>query len=144
MYGALDISTSGMVAQRTRAASISANIANAHTIGRDENGAPSPFRRRMVHFAPGDPAATTAQGRAMGVHVAEIEIDSSPVQPKEYDPGHPDAYKDGPYAGYIADTGINPVVEQINMMEAARAYEANVAAAEATKIMIAQALRLLA
>ncbi len=39
---------------------------------------------------------------------------------------------------------INPVVEQINAMEAVRAYEANVAAAEATKTMMAQALRLLA
>ena len=46
--------------------------------------------------------------------------------------------------GRITFTNINPVVEQINAMEASRAYEANIAAAEATKTMISQALRLLA
>jgi flagellar basal-body rod protein FlgC len=78
------------------------------------------------------------------VHVASIELDPSPALPREYNPDHPDAYKSGPFKGYVPATNVNLVVENMNSMEAARAYEANVAAAEATKTMIAQALRLLA
>lgn len=143
MYGSLDISTSGMIAQRTRLAVIQSNIANRNTI-LDADGNVNPYRRRMVHFAAGDPTACTAQGRQFGVHVAEIQLDPAPAQPREYDPSNPYAYKSGPYKGYVPDTNINPVVEQINAMEASRAYEANIAAAEATKTMISQALRLLA
>jgi len=44
----------------------------------------------------------------------------------------------------VPQPNVNPVVEQINALEASRAYEANVVAAEATKSMMAQALRLLA
>ncbi len=143
MYGALDISTSGMIAQRERLAVIAANIANRNTI-LDETGAVNPYRRREIHFAPGDPSAKTRSGRAMGVHVAAIGIDPTEIRPREYNPTHPYAYKDGPYVGYVPDTNVNPVVEQINAMEAGRAYEANVVAAEATKAMVAQALRLLA
>lgn len=143
MYGALDISTSGMIAQRTRLEVIAANIANQNTL-LDSQGNVRPYQRRIAQFAPGDPAAKLGTGRAMGVHVAEIGLDPTPPQPREYDPSSPYAYTDGPYKGYIAATNINPVVEQINAIEAARAYEANVAAAEAIKQMTAQALRLIA
>lgn len=142
MYGALDISTSGMVAQRTRAETIAANVANRHTI-LDENGEVNPYRRRQVFFAPGDPSAKTRAGKEYGVHVAQIEVDSAPFNLR-YDPDSPYAYKRGPQAGYVPEPNINPAVEQINMLEASRAYEANVAAAEATKSMLTQALRLLA
>ncbi len=138
MYGALDISTSGMVAQRTRMAAIAANIANANTLV-DAQGAYAPYRRRAVMFAPGDPSASGPGGRSMGVHVAAIDIDQSPLTPK-YDPTSPYADEDG----YVLTPNINPIVEQINAMETARAYEANVVAAETTKTMMAQALRLLA
>ncbi len=137
MYGALDVSTSGMVAQRTRMAVISANIANSETI-LDANGNLSPYKRRAALFAPGDPGASSRSGRALGVHVAEIDIDESAVRPR-YLPGHPLADKDG----YVPFPDINPAVEQVNALTAARAYEANVVAAETTKTMLAQALRLL-
>ena len=143
MYGALDISTSGMIAQRTRLEVIAANIANQNTL-LDAHGNIAPYQRRIAAFAPGDPAAKGAQGRGLGVHVAEIALDPTPAQPREYDPDSPYAYTDGPYKGYVAATNINPIVEQINAIEAARAYEANVAAAEAIKQMTAQALRLIA
>ncbi len=142
MYGALDISTSGMVAQRTRLASISANIANRATI-LDSAGNVNPYRRRMVHFAPGDPSARTPEGRKLGVHVAEVELDKADFN-MVWDPTNPYAYKNGPHQGYVPQPNVNPVVEQINALEASRAYEANVVAAEATKSMMAQALRLLA
>ncbi len=141
MFGSLDISTSGMIAQRERMASIAANIANRNTV-LDADGNVNPYRRRMVHFAPGDPSASTAEGRSMGVHVAKIEIDQSDFN-YEWDPTNPYAFKDGPRAGYVPSPNVNSVVEQINAMEASRAYEANVVAAEATKTMLAQALRIL-
>jgi len=132
-----------MVAQRIRHESIMANIANANTI-LDASGNVSPFQRRMVMFAPGAPASSNPSARALGVHVAQIELDRTPARPSEYDPDSPYAYKTGPYKGYVPATNINPIVECVNAMEAERAYEANVAAAEATKTMMAQALRLLA
>ncbi len=143
MYGALDISASGMVAQRIRLESISANIAGKDSYGVDANGNPEPYRRRQVHFAPGDPTARTRAGRELGVHVAGIEISDSLPTPK-YDPTNPLAHTTGRFKGYVFTSDVNPVIEYINALEASRAYEANVVAAEATKTMMAQALRLLA
>jgi flagellar basal-body rod protein FlgC len=143
MYGSLDISTSGMIAQRVRLTAIASNIANRGTI-LDEQGRINPYRARYVMLAPGDPSARTPAGRKLGVHVAQIALDPTPARPREYNPDSPFAYKDGPWAGYVAETNVNPVIEQVNALEAGRAYEANVAAAEATKQMLAQALRLLA
>ena len=133
MFGALDTSTSGLVAQRTRAQAISANLANQNA-NFDHNGENNPFQRRIVIFAPGDPAT----GSANGVHVREIMLDQK-FQLK-YDPTHPAADANG----YIKSTNIDPMMEQVNMLEASRAYEANIAAAEATKSMIQTSLRLLA
>ena len=132
-----------MIAQRTRLAVAAANIANSKTI-LDDAGNVNPYKRRMVFFAPGNPGSTTAAGRALGVRVAEIREDQSVPQPSQYDPDNPFAYKSGPFKGYVAGTNVNLVWENINALEASRAYEANVVAAEATKTMIAQALRLLA
>jgi len=142
MYGALDISTSGMIAQRTRIEVIAANIANKDSI-LDASGALNPYRARIVHFAPGDPTAKSPDGRALGVHVSQIEIDQSPLNFR-WDPTSPYAVKQGDHAGYVPESNVNPVVEQMNAMGASRAYEANVVAAEVTKAMSAQALRLLA
>jgi flagellar basal-body rod protein FlgC len=142
MYGSLDISTSGMIAQRTRMNAIAANIANRGAI-LDAKGNVNPYRARHVHFAAGDPTGATPEARAMGVHVAKIELDDSPPNLR-WDPGSPYAYKSGPKQGWVPETNVNPVVEQINALDASRAYEANVVAAEAAKTMMAQALRLIA
>lgn len=141
MYGALDISVSGMIAQRTRMDVIAANIANADAT-RDAKGNLSPYKRRTVHFAPGDPAARNEQGRSLGVHVAEIGQASS--YRKRWDPGSPDAQTEGPDTGFVLVPDIDSTTEQVNSLVAQRAYEANIAAAEATKSMMAQALRLIA
>jgi flagellar basal-body rod protein FlgC len=143
VYGSLDISVSGLVAQRTRLDAISANLAGKDSYTIDQNGEPQPFRRRMVLLAPGDPAARSSAGRALGVHVAEIQ--ESHAEPSlRWDPTHPYAYKSGDQRGYVPVSDIDPMYETINSMEAQRAYEANIAAAEATKSMMAQALRLIA
>lgn len=139
MYGVLDISTSGLIAQRIRLSAISSNIANRDTL-LNAQGEYDPYRRREVIFEPGDPTAKTAQGQAMGVHVAEISINEHALR-QRWDPGSP---YDTDGDGYIQVPDIDPVFEQVNAMEAVRAYEANIAAADATKQMVAQALRLLA
>lgn len=137
MYGSLDISVSGMVAQRIRLNTIAANLANQSVIA-DADGNPAPYQRRFTVFAPGD-----AEGGA-GVHVRSIEISDAPPK-KKFEPDSPFAQPPGsPDAGYVYYPDIDPVMEQIDAMEAQRAYEANVQAAEAAKSMMAQALSLIA
>lgn len=135
MYGSLDISTSGMIAQRARFEAIAANIANAGSAA--EPGG-TPFQRRVVRFVQGDPTSHTPLGRSMGVHVASI--DTEPGFDQRYEPGS--VYADS--NGYVKYPNINTVMETLNSYEAQRAYEANVVVAEGSKTMLAQALRLLA
>ncbi|MHC4993525.1 MAG: flagellar basal body rod protein FlgC [Planctomycetota bacterium] len=134
MFGALDISASALVAQRTRLNTISANMANMNST-HDAFGNYNPYRRRIPVFAAGDPAT----GSSRGVHVREIMLDPAPFKQK-YMPEHPDADA----KGYVKFPNIDGTTEQINAMEASRAYEANITAAEATKQMMSAAMRLLA
>lgn len=139
MFGLLDISTSGMIAQRTRLTAISANLANRNSTMPDG----TPYRAKRVFFTPGNPNAATGDGQRLGVHVSTIEDDRAPFNLR-LDPDHPRAIKSGPQAGYVLESNVNPVTEQMNAMQATRAYEANAAAAEATRSMVNQALRMLA
>jgi len=134
LYGALDISTSGLVAQRMRLTVTSDNVANAGTILNSDLEY-EPYRRRAVILAAGDPVS----GAAEGVHVAEIELDDGPLR-AEHDPGSPHADENG----YVYYPNIDPVIESMNSMVALRAYEANIAAIEATKSMMSIALQMLA
>lgn len=138
MWGILDIPTSGMIAQRTRLETVAANVANRNAI-LDSDGNYSPYKRRAAEFAAGDPNASTVMGRQMGVHVASIWIDHDALRAR-HDPSSPYADADG----NVMVPDIDPIAEQVNAMEAARGYEANVAAAEALKATMAQVLRLLA
>ena len=80
MYGSLDVSVSGMVAQRTRLAVISSNIAHADTV-LDAQGNINPYKRREIMFAPGDPSAKNPHARALGVHVKAIEANPDAHRP---------------------------------------------------------------
>lgn len=133
MYGVLDISTSGLVAQRTRLDTIAGNLANMNTI-LNADGDYEPFRRRFAVLAAGDPAS----GDPQGVQVQSIETDEGELRLK-YEPDSPYADADG-YVGY---PDIDPVIEQMNAMEATRSYEANITAIEATKLMFNSALQIL-
>jgi flagellar basal-body rod protein FlgC len=136
MNGSLDMAVSGMIAQRTRMEVAIANMVNQNTID-DGEGNNVPFQRRFAVLTAGDPNARGA-GAELGVHVSSIELDDSPPMPR-HEP-------DSPYAdeeGYVLYPNIDPMTEMINGMDAQRAYEANLAAAEAAKAMVAQALRLL-
>ena len=137
MFTALDISTSGLVAQRTRMDVIAGNIAMSH-VTEDAAGNPNPYQRRFVVFKPG-----SAAGKDQGVHVAKVELDPSEFR-LDYDPGHKDAIKEGPIAGYVRYPNIDPATEYVNAMEASRAYEANLASYELSKSMIVSSLKILA
>lgn len=134
MFGSLDISASALVAQRQRLTTISANMA-LRDVAIDPNADPNDFRRRIPIFAPGDPVS----GRSKGVHLKDILFDQSPFALK-WDPGH--SYADE--QGYVKYPNIDPSMEMVNAIEASRAYEANITAAEATKVMLRASLRLLA
>jgi len=139
MFGLFDISTSGLVAQRVRLETISANIANQETL-LDSQGRFDPWKRRSVVLAAGDSEIGRPHGGRgeLGVHVAEIrESDSFDLR---FQPGHP--YADE--RGYVRYPDVDPVLEQIDALDAVRAYEANIAAVEATKSMFASALAILA
>jgi len=133
MFGALDISTSGLVAQRTQIDTIAGNIANIQSTRRAD-GKPGPYLRRVALFAPGD-------GRGgPGVHVEKVVEDTMGKPRMVRDPNHPDADANG----IVAYPNVEAATEMVNAMVAVRAYEANLTAVEATKSMIASTLRILA
>jgi flagellar basal-body rod protein FlgC len=139
MFPSLDVSTSALVAQRRRMDAISGNLANISTT-HNERGEAAPYQPRFVVFQTDESMA--AHGAA-GVKVSSVEIDQS--EPKlRFQPGHPDAIKEGPNKGYVAYPNINMMTEFTDALEAARAYEANLGAMEISKDLEHQTLRILA
>lgn len=140
LFSALSVGVSGMTAQRARAEVLVENLANSETTRTPEGG---PYRRKDVIFesvAAESPFASVfseARGET-GVAVSEIVTDQR--QPElRYVPGHPDADAEG----YVAFPRINPAEDMVDLMGAARGYEANVAAISAIKDMIGRSIDLL-
>ncbi len=118
----LRISSTGMTAEKFRMDVISSNIANIHSVkinGKD------PYRRRMVSLAGGN----------SGPAITGIVQDQSPFR-VHYDPGSPLADANG----NVYYSNVEPLYEAIDMMNASRAYELNVAAFNTTKRMTQKAL----
>jgi flagellar basal-body rod protein FlgC len=135
MLKALDISTSGLTAQRQRMLVRSSNLANMSTT-HNEAGERIPYKPRFVVFKSDD--SIGANGAA-GVTVSSVE--TSDIAPRlKYEPDNPEANTDG----YVAYPNINMIGEMTDAMEAARSYEANLGAFEMSKQMEEQTLRLLA
>ncbi len=136
MQVALDIATSGLVAQRTRLNAISSNIANISTT-HNEAGERVPYQPRFAVFQ-----ADYSEGRgtgAAGVQVSSIESEN--VEPLlRYEPNHPDA---GPN-GMVAYPNVNLIQESVDAIEASRAYEANLGVIEITNNLSEQTLRIVA
>ena len=124
-----DILGSGMSAQRTRLNTVSSNLANAETTRTAEGG---PYVRRIPVFQ-----AVEIGEEGAGVEVEQIQQDATPG-PMIYDPGHPDAGPDG----YVKMPNVNVVEEMVDMMTAARSFEANVQAFQTLRDMVQQALNL--
>lgn len=139
MLRALDISASGLVAQRTRMDAISTNIANMNTT-RDENGELKAFQSRFVILETDADLQTSSGG--IGVKVKSVERED--IEPTyKYEPYHPHAIKQGAHKGYVAYPSVNLNAEFVDAMLATRAYEANVGMMEITKNMAQQALRII-
>jgi flagellar basal-body rod protein FlgC len=136
MFTSLDVSTSGLVAQRARLNAISSNIANMSTT-RNELGEPEPYKPRHVTFE--TDASLTTPGGGAGVKISSVEQSNAPPEMK-YEPGHPDADE----RGFVRYPAVNMTMEFVDAMEATRSYEANVGVIEVTKNMSEQTLRIIA
>jgi flagellar basal-body rod protein FlgC len=141
LFSVLNVSSSGMAAQRYRAEVIVQNLANSETTRTPEGG---PYKRKDVVFEtrsvdePFSSILDSQLGQGLtGVGVAEVRVDDSePI--KRYNPGHPDADKDG----YVAMPRINPAEDMVDLLGASRGYQANVAAVSAVKDMIHRSIDL--
>jgi flagellar basal-body rod protein FlgC len=136
MFKSLDVSTSGLVAQRARLNAISSNIANMSTT-RNELGEAVPYQPRFVTFET-DTSLTTPGGGA-GVKIGSVQESTAPPNMK-YEPGHPDADA----RGFVSYPAVNMTMEFVDALEATRAYEANIGVIEITKNMTDQTLRIIA
>jgi flagellar basal-body rod protein FlgC len=138
----INISASALTAEKLRMDIISKNIANANTT-RTANG--TPYRRQVVVFENAGNNIPFSQylndaSKAMignGVKVKGIAEDQSPFK-MQYDPGNPDADKDG----YVKMPNVDVMTEMVNMITASRAYEANVTAINSAKSMAMKALEI--
>ncbi|MGB9619112.1 MAG: flagellar basal body rod protein FlgC [Armatimonadota bacterium] len=127
----IDISASGLFAQRARLDAIASNIANATTTRTSGGG---PYRRQVVVLrADTDPDTTEPRGV-----VVDAVVQSSDPPKMIYEPSHPDAGPDG----MVAMPNVNIVEEMVDMISATRAYEANVQAIVAARVMAAKALEI--
>ena len=149
LFDAIDISGSGLSAERLRMDVTAENLANAQTT-RGANG--GPYQRKSVVFqsvqtngfgaqlarAAGSIPGTGGGQTPGGVQAAGIVTDSTPPR-MVYDPGHPDANAQG----YVLMPNVNPVTEMVDLIDASRAYEANVTAMQAAKQMFTKTLELL-
>jgi flagellar basal-body rod protein FlgC len=136
MFTSLDVSTSGLVAQRARLNAISSNIANMSTT-RNEAGQPEPYQPRFVTFQTDNSISTPGGGA--GVKIGSVQQSNAPPHMK-YEPGHPDADAQG----RVAYPAVDMTTEFVDALEATRAYEANIGVIEVTKNMSDQALRIIA
>ena len=144
LFGAIDISGSGLSAERLRMDVTAENLANAQsTQGADGQ----PYRRKEVVLRQAgggfETALTSAMGSssappARGVEVVQIAEDQAPNR-QVYDPGHPDANAEG----YVSMPNVDPVTEMVDLIAASRAYEANVTAMQTAKTMFSKTLDLL-
>ena len=137
---AIDISTSALVAQRTRLNTLSGNIANMSSLV-NEAGEAEPYRARQVVLRTDD-VHRTASG-ASGVRVDEILTDDSePLY--RYQPDHPLAIDEGKWKGYVAYPNIDLTTQMVDALEATRAYEANVGVMEISKSLGRETLSIIA
>lgn len=138
VFSAMEVSASGLSAQRTRMNTIASNMANAQTTRTEAGG---PYKRVDPVFeavrVDRMTALTASEEAVREVRVANIVQDQRPGS-LVYQPGHPDANPEG----YVMFPNVNVVEEMVNMITASRAYEAGVTSIEAVKGMAQSALDL--
>lgn len=144
LFGVLEVSGSGLTAERQRAQVVVSNMANAQTTHTAEGG---PYRRKLVVFRaeqqPSVPMMSLAatgglHAAAKSVRVSQV-VDDAKAPVLRYEPGNPDADN----KGYVAYPAIDPVEEMTDLLGAVRAYELNASAVQAAKGMIQQSIEIL-
>jgi flagellar basal-body rod protein FlgC len=135
-FDMMNVSASGLTAQRTRMETVASNLANAYTTRTPEGG---PYRRRDVMFQSVAPRSFKNEMDAalQGVKVSEVVTDPSPFRLR-YEPGNPDADKDG----NVQYPNVEPLVEMVNLVSSTRSYEANLTVIEATKSLMLRTLEI--
>ena len=145
MLSGMDISASGLTAERLRMEVAANNIANQRSTRTAQGG---PYQRQQVTFAAAMDQVLSADGRMprggsnvhslKGVSVVGITSDQTPGEVL-YDPGHPDADS----TGHVRQSNVNLSHEMVDLVTASRAYEANLKSLETFRQMTEQALSLL-
>ncbi len=143
LFDALNISASGLTAQRLRMDVTSANLANAQSTRTPAGG---PYRRQdvVLQESSGDGSFAGALtgalrgGEPAGVEVAAIVPDPTPLR-RVYEPGSPGADAQG----YVQMPNVNPVEEMTDLIDASRTYQANVTAMQTTKQVFSKTIELL-
>ena len=132
----LQITASGLTAQRLRLQTVASNMANARTTRTDEGG---PYKKQLpiLQAVSDDPFGSNLERAMSQVEVmGVVESDDPPVM--VHDPGHPDADKDG----YVAYPNVNVLEEMVDLMTTARTYEANANVLDVTQSMASNALEI--
>ncbi len=141
LLSAMEIISTGLTAQRTRLNVTASNLANANTTRTEEGG---PYRRKDPVFSTepmnlrfGELLDNRLASEAQGVKTTEI-IEDNTAPRMVHDPGHPDADAEG----FVAYPNVTVVEEMVNMIMAARAYEAGATAMQTITGMAQAALRI--
>ena len=138
MFDVLKISSAGLHAQRVRMETIATNLANIHTTRTEDGG---PFKKLDVVLGSSDASGEGFKGvlnkKLQGVEVEEISESEKPFE-KTYDPGHPDADREG----YVTLPNVNVLEEMTDMISATRSYEANVNVINTTKHLFQRSLEI--
>ena len=142
LFQSFNINTSALTAQRFRMDVISENVANVTTT-RTEDG--TPYTRKIVTFrekkvTPFSKVLSNTQEAYLGngVKVSKVSEDRDSDYVMKYDPSHPDADENG----YVSYPNVNIITEMTNMIDASRAYEANLTAFETSKAIALKGLEL--
>ena len=147
-FNTMNISASGLTAQRLRMDTIAENIANVNTTRTADGG---PYQRKTVIFEEmrdNDPfslvftnifgnGGSVPAPQGMGVRVVEVVEDESPGL-LQFNPTHPDADEEG----YVRMPNVNIVEEMVNMIAASRSYEANITAMGTARTMTQRTLEI--
>lgn len=133
IFDGLEVSISGMQAERVRIDLSASNLANVNST-RGEDG--QPYRRKVPVFE----AILNDQSNAplYKVRVKEIQPDMSDYKLK-YDPSNPEADSNG----YVRLPNVDPLREMVDMMSAIRSYEANLTAFNTHKDMLLKSLEII-
>jgi flagellar basal-body rod protein FlgC len=137
LSAAIAASASGLNAERARIEVAVSNLANSEST---RSAAGTPYRRRDVVLSTEGVTpfeGTLQEAGATGVKVAAVVEDQAPFK-RRYEPSHPDADKDG----FVALPNVEPAEEMVDMLSAARAYQANLTAINLVRDMLQRALEL--